>query len=109
MTDDVPNGDSGAISPSGRFARMEASLERIETKLDAKADNVEMQDLDKRLTTLEITDLTRTATMVAQKEAADSRYRSMLFIVAFLTIINVGLGIVVALSSILPRIVPAIT
>lgn len=96
--------ESGSISPSGRFARMEASLERIESKLDAKADHIEVQEIDRRVTTLETTDITRTAVVTAQREAADARYRFMLAIVAFLTIINVGLGIVVSLSAIGGRI-----
>jgi outer membrane protein TolC len=92
--------ESGTISPSGRFGRMEASLERIESKLDSKADHVDVQEIEHRLSTLEVTDITRTAVVNAQREAADARYRFMLAIVAFLTIINVGLGIVVALGSI---------
>lgn len=37
--------DTGALGPSGRFARMEASLERIESKLDLKADVVQVVEL----------------------------------------------------------------
>jgi len=95
--------ESGGISPSGRFARMEASLERIEQKLDAKADHVDLQGLSIRMADLETADIIRNATVQAQKEIADSRYRLMLAVVAFLTIINVSLGIVVSIGALFPR------
>lgn len=43
----------GAISPAGRFMRMEAALERIEQKLDAKADLVRLEALERHITDLE--------------------------------------------------------
>lgn len=45
--------DTGALGPSGRFARMEAALERIENKLDLKADVVRVVAVEARMTTLE--------------------------------------------------------
>lgn len=44
---------SGSLSPSGRFARMEAALERIENKLDQKADIARVQLAEGRLLELE--------------------------------------------------------
>lgn len=44
---------SGAISPSGRFARMEDLLEKILGKLDRKADETRVTELEARHTTLE--------------------------------------------------------
>lgn len=52
MSDDM---ETGAISPAGRFARMEASLERIEAKLDAKADLAVHQALALRVEAIEAT------------------------------------------------------
>lgn len=43
MTDAI---DTGALGPSGRFARMEAALERIELKLDLKADTTRVVELE---------------------------------------------------------------
>jgi uncharacterized protein YdcH (DUF465 family) len=45
--------DTGAISPSGRFARMEAALERIELKLDLKADSSRVAELEAKHNALE--------------------------------------------------------
>ena len=45
--------DSGTISPAGRFARMEASLDRIEAKLDSKADVADVVALTARVGVLE--------------------------------------------------------
>ena len=41
--------DTGALPASGRFERMERALERIETKLDAKADAEHVQQLEIRV------------------------------------------------------------
>lgn len=40
--------DTGSLGPSGRFARMEAALERIELKLDLKADLSRVTELESR-------------------------------------------------------------
>lgn len=40
--------DTGSLGPSGRFARMEAALERIELKLDLKADLSRVTELEAR-------------------------------------------------------------
>jgi uncharacterized protein YdcH (DUF465 family) len=45
--------DTGAISPSGRFARMEAALDRIELKLDLKADTSRVVELEAKHNALE--------------------------------------------------------
>jgi hypothetical protein len=45
--------NDGSISPSGRFARMEASLDRIELKLDLKADNSKVLELEAKHNALE--------------------------------------------------------
>ena len=45
--------ESGAISPSGRFARMEAALIRIEDKLDGKAEQVALEAVSARVTMIE--------------------------------------------------------
>lgn len=102
----MTNGDSGAISPSGRFARMEASLERIETKLDAKADNLLVIDIDKRVTVLETVATIREAVSEEKAKSIETRYRLLMGIVAFLTIVNLALGGVVALASIFPSVGP---
>lgn len=48
MNDSTAN-DTGALGASGRFARMEAALDRIELKLDLKADVALVQALELRL------------------------------------------------------------
>jgi hypothetical protein len=53
MTMSTHEDDSGAISPSGRFARMEASLNRIEEKLDLKADQAALEALETRVALIE--------------------------------------------------------
>lgn len=45
--------DGGSISPAGRFQRMEDALERIENKLDAKADLVRLEALERHISDLE--------------------------------------------------------
>jgi hypothetical protein len=45
--------DTGALGPSGRFARMEAALDRIELKLDLKADNTRVMELEAKHNALE--------------------------------------------------------
>jgi hypothetical protein len=45
--------EDGGISPGGRFQRMEDSLERIESKLDHKADRDDVQRLELRIVSLE--------------------------------------------------------
>lgn len=45
--------DTGSLGPSGRFARMEAALERIELKLDLKADLSRVTELEQRHVTLD--------------------------------------------------------
>lgn len=52
MTTDTHD-ESGAISPAGRFARMEASLDRIESKLDSKADLAVLTALAARVQIIE--------------------------------------------------------
>jgi hypothetical protein len=49
----MSEGGSGSISPAGRFQRMEDALERIESKLDAKADLVRLEALERHITDLE--------------------------------------------------------
>jgi hypothetical protein len=46
--------DTGALGPSGRFARMEAALDRIELKLDLKADMTRVVELEARHAALEL-------------------------------------------------------
>lgn len=46
--------DTGALGPSGRFARMEGALERIESKLDQKVDVKDFARLEGRLGALEV-------------------------------------------------------
>lgn len=41
--------DSGALSSQGRFARIEDTLLRIESKLDAKADTAALKSLEGRV------------------------------------------------------------
>jgi hypothetical protein len=48
-----PTEESGSISPAGRFARMEAALERIEHKLDLKADQAAVDALEARVLVIE--------------------------------------------------------
>lgn len=52
--------DDGTILPSGRFARMEAALDRIERKLDLKADTARVEALESVVDALEkhLTDFT---------------------------------------------------
>lgn len=45
--------DAGALSSQGRFARMEAALDRIESKLDSKADLATVLALESRMRVLE--------------------------------------------------------
>jgi len=45
--------DTGSLGPSGRFARMEAALERIELKLDLKADLSRVTELEARHVSLD--------------------------------------------------------
>lgn len=45
--------DTGALPASGRFVRMEAALERIEAKLDLKADLARVASVEARQTALE--------------------------------------------------------
>lgn len=45
--------DTGALGPSGRFARMEAALDRIELKLDLKADTSRVVELEVKQQALE--------------------------------------------------------
>lgn len=45
--------DTGALGASGRFARMEAALDRIELKLDLKADVARVSELETRHVALE--------------------------------------------------------
>ncbi len=45
--------DTGALGASGRFARMEAALDRIELKLDLKADASRVVELESKLTSLD--------------------------------------------------------
>lgn len=45
--------DTGALGPSGRFARMEAALDRIELKLDLKADVTRVVQLESRFEAFE--------------------------------------------------------
>lgn len=45
--------DTGALGASGRFARMEAALDRIELKLDLKADVARVSELEGRHVALE--------------------------------------------------------
>lgn len=45
--------DTGALGASGRFARMEAALDRIELKLDLKADQTALAGLEAKHNALE--------------------------------------------------------
>lgn len=92
--------DSGGITPSGRFARMESSLQRIEDKLDSKAEAAEIKVLEQRVTSLERIDSNRVAaaeallaekltTAAAVKEVADMRYRTLGWVVGIVSTLNV--------------------
>lgn len=102
MSDTTDNESSGALSPSGRFARMEAALERIENKLDQKAEITEVAAIATRVFVLEIDRESRAAVSAANEKAAEARYRVVWLVVGFLTIINVALGIVLSLVAIGP-------
>jgi len=90
MSEDETN--TGALSAAGRFARMEAALDRIETKLDNKADESEMMIIAGRLIALETDKANREVLSVALKESSDNKYRMIWIVVGFLTIINIVLG-----------------
>lgn len=81
--------DTGALGPSGRFARIEAALDRIELKLDVKADVVTTAALEGRLAALELRDSNREAILTAQSTTVDKRFRWL----------AAGVGVVSALSG----------
>lgn len=102
--------DSGSITPSGRFARMESSLQRIEDKLDTKAEHAEIKLLEQRVTSLERIDSNRVAaaealltekltTAAAVKEVADMRYRTLGWVVGTVTVLNVAIAGVLAFTN----------
>ena len=97
--------NSGGITPSGRFARIETTLQRIEDKLDGKAENAEIRILEVRVTSLERIDSNRVAaaeallaekltTAAAVKEVADMRYRTLGWVVGIVTTLNIVIGAV---------------
>ena len=145
--------EDGTITPSGRFARMEAALNRIEDKLDSKAetarvealevtvDNLEarMNDyatgrittpntqeylrrfqameqaltdlqrhgspeaqeavtavarLGSRIEALELSESNRGAIASALKETADVRYRTLMWVVGLVSILNVIVALI---------------
>lgn len=71
--------DTGSISPSGRFARMEAALDRIESKLDLKADLVRLEALETKQKLFEdhVNDLISGRTMSAQSQEYLRRFTGM--------------------------------
>jgi uncharacterized membrane protein YcjF (UPF0283 family) len=122
-TPDEDHGSTGGLSAAGRFARMEAALERIEHKLDGKADTILVGRLDERLGILEdhgsreardaLTlassnqqriielekgDLTSKVSRDAQTKIADARYRSLLIAVAVVTIAGVVFNAVIIVT-----------
>lgn len=90
---------SGAISPSGRFARMEASLLRIEDKLDTKADAVRLSVVEGRVAALETSDSNKVAVASAVKSAADGRYRTLLWVVGLMQIAQITLVVGIAVAG----------
>ena len=91
--------DSGALSPAGRFARMEAALERIESKLDSKADHRLLMDLEVRIGVLERTDSNEEAVAAAVARGADGRYRMLLWAVGVASLVNFSLTMVALMAS----------
>jgi hypothetical protein len=53
MQEEHMSTDGGSISPAGRFQRMEDALDRIETKLDAKADLLRLESLERHVADME--------------------------------------------------------
>ena len=49
----MTEGNGGELKPAGRFERIERSLERIENKLDLKADQIDLDHLLARVELLE--------------------------------------------------------
>jgi len=90
MTDSVHDtADTGALSSQGRFKRMEEALERIETKLDAKADSIIVVQLEARVLKLEQRNEIGDAVSAKTEKANDDRYRAILWMVALVTIAGV--------------------
>lgn len=71
--------DTGALGASGRFARMEAALDRIELKLDLKADVTLVQALELRLASTEalITGLHTGTVSSPRAEALIARFENL--------------------------------
>ena len=99
-----------SITPGGRFARMELALSRIEDKLDTKADQAAHLILERQVQALERVDSNRVAaaealkvekdtTAAALKEVGDVRYRTLMWIVAVVTVISLSLSALVAILS----------
>jgi hypothetical protein len=127
----VPPQDDGTISPSGRFARMEAALDRIEHKLDLKADTARVEaleivvdglqknfndalsgrtispqaqdyirrfaEMERSIDQLEQSDSNKVAVAQAIKDTADVRYRSLLWVVGIVSLLNMAIAIASAL------------
>lgn len=71
--------DDGTINPSGRFARMEAALDRIEHKLDLKADTARVEALEHVVEAVErtVSDALSGRTMTAQGQEYLRRFTEM--------------------------------
>lgn len=119
--------DAGALSSQGRFQRMEEILNRIETKLDTKADVVRLQaledhvreleagrivsplsqmylgkfaDMEKAVELLEEREAARAAVAKARDESNNSRTRWIAAAASVAMIINVVMGAVVVIGRI---------
>lgn len=77
MEDNV--NDTGALGPSGRFARMEAALDRIESKLDLKADVSLVAALEARMVLFEtkLTGLLTGTNLSPRSEAFIARFEKL--------------------------------
>lgn len=92
--------DTGALGPSGRFARIEAALDRIELKLDVKADVTTTAALEGRLAALELRDSNREAVITAQSTAVDNRFRWLASAVGSITALSAVASIVALINSV---------
>jgi hypothetical protein len=94
--------EAGGLSPGGRFARMEGALDRIEAKLDAKADQTTVHDMGVRVALLEVLHSNREAVSAAQDKARDNQYRTIWTVVGFLTVVNIIMGTVISVVALNP-------
>lgn len=69
--------ENGTLSPKGRFERMENSLQRIEAKLDAKAEAAEFHVLEGQVQALQVLGSASAQEALRESRELDRRVRSL--------------------------------